>query len=174
MEQSESAGFDRDGSAGQPPTALTYWYGFLTLIAGSSVSFDVASMRDQIGRVRPAFFGSTGMRRAARVRAVYFELRRALGSELPAIDLLRAAALIVSELLDEEADEHARTSGQAIPFHARALDEAFADGGWHVLAFECGQDYAAHAEADPGQVSSSRGDRWLIGKVQWPRPTEMA
>lgn len=112
------------------------------------------------------------MSRARKVRAVFFELRRVLGHDCPAVDLLRAAALIVTEILDDEIDPSG-SHVSPIPFYARPLDEAFADSGWRVLAFESTQDYTAHGELDPASFPVSRANKWLSERVQWPRPTEM-
>lgn len=76
------------------------------------------------------------MNRPQQVRQVFSELRAALGSHVSSRDLLEAAGALV-ELFDEDADEprfELRVGG--LPFARWAVDKAFADGGWRVLALE--------------------------------------
>ena len=76
------------------------------------------------------------MNRAQQVRAVYAELRHALGPAVPARMLLRCAAEIVAQhhaLSAPVTDPAPRPSRS---FVSVPLDLAFRDGGWRVLEHE--------------------------------------
>lgn len=76
------------------------------------------------------------MARSRKVRAVFAELRRALGEEIPAGELLRlAAALVDASYSQVRKDEH-RNLGARPTFDQVPLDEAFADGGWRIMETE--------------------------------------
>jgi hypothetical protein len=79
---------------------------------------------------------------ASKIRQVYAELRHALGDEIPAIELLRLAAKLVDaaehpSVREENVVGMRRSIDQLLP-----LDEAFADGGWRMMA----RDRAYHSE----------------------------
>jgi hypothetical protein len=77
------------------------------------------------------------MRRSNRLRAIYFELRHAAGTEVSAGDLLRLAHFILKSYgvdKDELADFGKPRDSRA--FYALPVDEAMRDGGWQVLDFE--------------------------------------
>jgi hypothetical protein len=72
--------------------------------------------------------------RVSKIRQVFAELRSALGNELPAIELLQLAAKLVDATRDsavgsDEKIVRLRSSVDELP-----LDEAFADGGWRIMA----------------------------------------
>ena len=72
--------------------------------------------------------------RASKIRQVFAELRYALGDEVPAIELLQLAARLVdatraTTISDDDKVVRFRPSSDQLP-----LDEAFADGGWRVMA----------------------------------------
>src|SRR5689334_18544755 len=76
------------------------------------------------------------MNRAQQIRAVFRELRHALGEQLAAAETLACAASLV-ELFEEEEDVPAFSLREGgVPFEMQALDVAFADGGWKVLSRE--------------------------------------
>ncbi len=71
---------------------------------------------------------------AVKVHQVFAELRRALGKEIPAGELLRLATRLVnaSRVLHYNGlSGDSRQTTEALP-----LDKAFADGGWHIMADE--------------------------------------
>lgn len=85
--------------------------------------------------------------RSLKIRRVFAELRHAFGDEIPAIELLRLAAKLVDAAqptsVREENVVSMRRSMDQLP-----LDEAFADGGWRIMA----RDRTYHNEtfeADP-------------------------
>ncbi|HEX4159096.1 MAG TPA: hypothetical protein VHY79_11520 [Rhizomicrobium sp.] len=82
------------------------------------------------------------MRNPARLRAIYFELRKATGSDVPAGDLLRLAHVILKSYVDDEdvRDDSLREPGPDRAFAALPVDEAMKDGGWRVLHYELKRD----------------------------------
>jgi hypothetical protein len=76
--------------------------------------------------------------RAFKIRQVYAELRRAIGKELPAIELLQLATKLVDAtrsavIVDDGNCFALHPDGDRLP-----LDEAFADGGWRMMARDHG------------------------------------
>jgi hypothetical protein len=74
--------------------------------------------------------------RAFKIHKVFAELRHALGTEIPAIELLGLAAKLVDatrepSVGDDDGLVSARLSIDELP-----LDKAFADGGWRIMARE--------------------------------------
>lgn len=74
--------------------------------------------------------------RALKVRRVFAELRQALGSGVPAGDLLRLAAKLVDATLPPEERDNDKVVGSRPTFDELPLDKAFADGGWRIMARE--------------------------------------
>jgi len=72
--------------------------------------------------------------RPLKVRRVFAELRLALGSDIPAGELLRFAAWLVAGPI-EARDEHP-SIGPRPAFDQLPLDKAFMDGGWSIMANE--------------------------------------
>ena len=87
--------------------------------------------------------------RAFKIRQVFAELRYALGNELPTVELLQLAAKLVDatrappSARDDEKIVNLRPSMDQLP-----LDEAFADGGWRMMARDRAYD-TDHFEDDP-------------------------
>jgi len=86
--------------------------------------------------------------RAYKIRQVFAELRHALGNELPTVELLQLAAKLVDvtqpvSVRDDEKIVKLRPSMDQLP-----LDEAFADGGWRMMARDRAYDMD-HLEDDP-------------------------
>lgn len=79
------------------------------------------------------------MTRGKAIRALYAELRRALGDTHAAADLLVLARRLLDlhECEDGE-DGYAFGASGGIAFAALPLDAAMADGGWRVLRREAG------------------------------------
>ncbi len=80
--------------------------------------------------------------RAFKVRQVFAELRWAVGNEIPAIELLQLATKLVDAtratlIGDVDKIVALRPSHDQLP-----LDEAFADGGWRIMA----RDHACNLE----------------------------
>jgi len=72
-----------------------------------------------------------------RLRFVYAALRRELGFQFSARDLLNAAAKLI-EITDSDIDDELLDfKGGSVPDHAREVDAAMLDsGGWWVFHFE--------------------------------------
>lgn len=77
------------------------------------------------------------MRNASMIRIIYAELRRAIGIEATAGDLLRLAHLIVKSYAREldDLDVFGRPRDSKT-FFSLPVDEAMKDGGWRILDFE--------------------------------------
>jgi hypothetical protein len=74
--------------------------------------------------------------RSIKVRQVFAELRRALGSDIPAGELLRLAAALVDATTPREGRDEHRSVGPRSAFDQLPLDEAFEDGGWRIMDLE--------------------------------------
>jgi hypothetical protein len=74
--------------------------------------------------------------RASKLQQVYAELRRALGSQVPAVDLLRLASKLVDAATPQPTPDKDVTVQSRPAFDQVPLDIAFADGGWRILARE--------------------------------------
>ncbi|XHC10693.1 hypothetical protein ABWH98_24725 [Labrenzia sp. ac12] len=71
--------------------------------------------------------------RPAKIRAIYAELRRALGKDISMREAMEAAAILV-DLAHQDPDE----AFVDLPVRGGqlAVDTAFADGGWRLLCRE--------------------------------------
>jgi hypothetical protein len=78
------------------------------------------------------------MRKPDLIRAIYSELRRNLGPDVPAGDALRLAHFIVRSYTEERdslADFGEAKVGRSLLY--APVDEAMNDGGWRVMEYEC-------------------------------------
>ena len=82
------------------------------------------------------------MSRPQQIRAVFQELRQALGDQFSAGDLLKRAASLVDlfTVKDDASRFELRTGG--VPFDEWNLNAAMADGGWRILNYEYRQTLA--------------------------------
>lgn len=87
--------------------------------------------------------------RSIKVREVFVELRRALGTEVPAGELLRLAAALVDAAHPVESHSEDRRSERPA-FDQVPLDRAFSDGGWRVMHRESNWILGAYWDDDPG------------------------
>jgi len=80
-----------------------------------------------------------------KVHQIYSELRRAVGDEIPAGELLRLALKLVKTANPLGKSEASSIKVFWPDFDEMALDEAFMDGGWKVMSQErhdkYGDDY---------------------------------
>jgi hypothetical protein len=95
--------------------------------------------------------------RTLKIRQVFVELRYALGTEIPAIELLQLATRLVDAtrtpvIGDDDKIVELRASNDQLP-----LDEAFADGGWRIMARDCAYDID-HFEDDPCLSASAKSN----------------
>ena len=79
------------------------------------------------------------MNRPNKTRHIYFELRKLLGEQFCAHQLLKSAALFVG--LAEVAEENNPATAEQMqdfftPYKGIGVDEAMADGGWMILCKE--------------------------------------
>lgn len=84
--------------------------------------------------------------RSIKVRQVFAELRHALGTEIPAGELLKLAAALVDASYPRETKDEHRNFVDRPAFDQVPLDKAFADGGWNIM------------ETEPSWVSESYWD----------------
>lgn len=112
------------------------------------------------------------MNRTQQILLLYAELRRSI-SGVAAGDLLRIAAL-VREAFEEEDDlaEFDAPSRRAYAY-AQPVDQAMEDGGWAILFHDRRSLINLwYDESDPADKTTFRL-RNLIGKIEWPRISEM-
>lgn len=76
------------------------------------------------------------MRDAAKVIAIYRELRQALGGEAPSSEVLACAASLVELFSIEDGIPKFDDAVERLPFDMLPVDAALADGGWRVLSHE--------------------------------------
>jgi hypothetical protein len=111
------------------------------------------------------------MTRPSQIRQIVAELRRALGPEPAAWELLRLAALIVESHREPggfgfEFDERAGRR----PFFALAVDMAFQqDDGWKVVDFESRQGMIFGDDIDDNRYQTQSRLRGFFGRTVWPR-----
>ena len=97
--------------------------------------------------------------RAIKVHQVFAELRRALGKEIPAGELLRLATRLVNASRARHYNglsEDSRQTTDALP-----LDKAFADGGWHIMADERHWTLETDWDDDP-RFAVANGNSWKM------------
>lgn len=108
------------------------------------------------------------MSRPNQIRRIIAELRRALGPDVPAWQLLRMADLIVQAYREPEVvdfDEGIERS----PFYARDVARAFDDGGWKVLDHEVKQGLSLSDDLPDHRLRTEAKLRNLLGRTSWPR-----
>ena len=76
------------------------------------------------------------MKRTRKVHRIYLVLRHFLGDQLPAHVVLKASSAMVELFSRREPFKRLRLENAPPTFDELPLDEAFADGGWRVLARE--------------------------------------
>jgi hypothetical protein len=101
--------------------------------------------------------------RPNQIRRVYIELRRALGDDLSAGDLLRLAASIVRAY---RAPEEADPTSNRPPFFALEVDKAMKDGGWRVLHHEERTGTQLSEELPDNYFNVQAKIRELVGQTQ--------
>jgi hypothetical protein len=94
--------------------------------------------------------------RAVKVRQVFAELRRAIGSDIPAGELLGLAAALVDATAPHESRDEHRSVGPQPACDQLPLDKAWEDGGWGIMAREsrwvmetCRDDDPSYATTQP-------------------------
>lgn len=91
------------------------------------------------------------MRKSEIVRAIYAELRQSVADDIPDVDLLRLAHMIVQSQLSETdiSAEFGRPGGSR-SFWSLDVFDAMSDGGWRILEFE-GKATSARDDPDGGE-----------------------
>ncbi|MFZ1642473.1 MAG: hypothetical protein WAV07_13805 [Candidatus Contendobacter sp.] len=82
------------------------------------------------------------MNRPQQVRAVFQELRRAVGDRFSARELLEQAAALVDLFTVPEDNTRFELRTGGVPFEEWSLDVAMRDGGWRILNYEYYQEPA--------------------------------
>jgi hypothetical protein len=94
--------------------------------------------------------------RSIKVRQIFSELRRTIGLDIPAGELLRfAAALVDATAPLEERDQHEGV-GPRPAVDVLPLDKAFEDGGWCIMEVERRWVRQSCWDDDPGFAVSRR------------------
>jgi hypothetical protein len=113
------------------------------------------------------------MNRPSQTRAVYLELRRALGGAFSAGELLRlAASLIAAYKLDRDDRDYGGYAARDA-FAAAAVDKAMMDGGWTILDFEYRAGMPMSDDIPDNQLAIEARIKGIVGRAEWPR-IEMA
>jgi len=86
------------------------------------------------------------MNRPSKIRKIYAELRRALGDDIPAHELINTAAALLELYTEDDTGPHLRLVGGRVAFDQLPLDEALSDGGWRVMGRETGWYGEMYAE----------------------------
>jgi hypothetical protein len=95
--------------------------------------------------------------RSIKVRQVFVELRRSLGAEIPAGELLTLSAKLVDAARPiQSRDEHRRICDRPA-FDQAPLDRAFSDGGWRIMHRERNWVADAYKDDDPGFAATNGG-----------------
>jgi len=104
---------------------------------------------------------------SAKLRTIYYELRRALGSQVAAGELLRLACIILkfSKKDFDPSDDFGQTR-QGRTLLALPLDEAMSDGGWKILDFECHRGFDVEELESKDLIYMKTHFRRLLGP-QW-------
>jgi hypothetical protein len=92
---------------------------------------------------------------AFKIRQVFAELRHALGRDVPALELLQLATKLVDttrapSIGDDDKIVTLHPANDQLP-----LDEAFADGGWRIMARHRAYDLDQFEE-DPCQTARAK------------------
>jgi hypothetical protein len=96
------------------------------------------------------------VRQPARLRTIYGELRRALGADAPAGDLLRLAHVILRAYNEEGVEPDGfEEAAESRAFLLQPVDKAMSDGGWRVLEFEL-ERATGPDDIDPEQLADLR------------------
>ncbi|MBZ4195038.1 MAG: hypothetical protein LAE24_12165 [Candidatus Contendobacter sp.] len=80
------------------------------------------------------------MNRPQQVRATFQELRRAVGDQFSAGELLARAASLVDLFTVNDDPFRLEPLEDREPFEEWSLDVAMADGGWRILNYVCRED----------------------------------
>ena len=108
------------------------------------------------------------MNRSQAVRAIFFELRRVLGTQLSSGDLLRVASEIIvtyqaTTTPDQPSDLDNRRSLYVSP-----VDRAMSDGGWQVMYFEENGGMALVEDCYDAAAMPPTWARVVLGRTEWP------
>lgn len=91
--------------------------------------------------------------RASKVRQVFAELRYALGNEIPTIELLQLATKLVDATRMPSTGDNDKIVALRPSHDQLPLDQAFADGGWRIMARDRGY---GHEQFDDDPCVSAR------------------
>lgn len=109
------------------------------------------------------------MNRVQQIREIYAELRRVVGSEAPARDLIRLAFSIVDAHRVREDDSVDFEPKHGRSLYALPVDDAVMMHPWEVLELERLQwDLGDDEHIEPNCRFTAK-IRSLVGRVVWPR-----
>jgi hypothetical protein len=101
--------------------------------------------------------------RPDKVRQVYAELRRSVGAVMPAIELLRLAAILVEASQSSFQEDEYSAYCPELANGQLPLDEAFADGGWRMMEREGRLAGRSYWDDDPR--SAIRKRNWTTTRL---------
>jgi hypothetical protein len=109
------------------------------------------------------------LRKTDKIRAIFRELRKASGPEIPAVDLLRLAHLIVrTYYLEDEAKTEVIAAGRSrLTLENMPVDKAMSDGGWHVYFFELEREDRLARDSVEARQAKKRAIQIYLG-ASWP------
>ena len=106
------------------------------------------------------------MNRPRLIRAVFLELRRALGSSLAAGEILRLAASLVSAYATPDPREEEWDLADTDPLFRKGVDGAMSDGGWAVLELAVRNGLSLDDWPD-GSRTRDLALKNYVGTAQW-------
>lgn len=88
------------------------------------------------------------MNRPQQVRAIFQELRRTIGDQFNARELLEQAAALVDLFTVPEDNTRFELRKGGVPFEEWSLSAAMADGGWRILHYEYHRNRSFYDDED--------------------------
>ena len=103
------------------------------------------------------------MNNAAKVRQVYHELRKTVGEDTTANEVLQHAHSLVKLFSDEVIAPECSLRSGGVAIENQSLDTAFADGGWRIFQYEMKHNGSYYSGEDWDGVHPDL----LEGYVDW-------
>ena len=88
------------------------------------------------------------MKKSARVKSIYRELKNSVGSHFTSSELLSAAAKLIEFENNEYQKRDTKIIAQSNSSHNKPLDTLMSDGGWRIMGSEFRNDYFQRFDVD--------------------------